>query len=309
MEPTIAPLAVIDLGTNTFHLLIASPPDEHGRFEEIYRERRFIKLAEAGIERIGEAPYHRAMEALLHYRKIMDRYGVEQYRAMGTAALRTASNGPNLIAEAREKAGIEITSIPGEEEARLISKGVLAALPPLSAERILIMDIGGGSVEFIIADQAGTHWAQSFPVGVAVLRRQFHHQEPMAATEIQQLEAFLEAALSPLWAALERYPTHHLVGAAGTFDVIALLMSTGQPTPNSHTIDLEKFQAFYDRCVASTLAERFAMPQLPTERADMIVVALVLVQYISQKADIRHLSVSEYAMKEGVLSEMKPILS
>lgn len=304
METITPPLAVIDLGTNTFHLLIASPPDEHGHFEEIYRERRFIKLAEAGIEYIGEAPYQRAIEALLHYRKIMDKHGVKAYRAMGTAALRTASNGPDLIVEAREKAGIEITSIPGAEEARLISKGVLAALPPLSAERILIMDIGGGSVEFIIADREGTHWAQSFPVGVAVLRRKFHHQEPITAAEVQELEVFLEEELSPLWAALERYPAHHLVGAAGTFDVIALLMSTGKPTPNSHTIGLEKFEAFCDRCVSSTLAERFAMPQVPPERADMIVVALLLIQYILGKAAIRHLSVSEYAMKEGVLSEM-----
>lgn len=304
METSTGPIAVIDLGTNTFHLLIASRPDKQGHFTEIYRERRFVKLAEAGIEHIGPAPYQRAMEALLHYRKKMNEHGVGEYRAMGTAALRTASNGPDFLAEACERAGIEITSIPGSEEARLISKGVLAALPPLSAERILIMDIGGGSVEFIIADQAGTHWAQSFPVGVAILRRQFHHQEPIAVAEIQQLETFLEAALSPLWDALEQYPTHHLVGAAGTFDVIALLMSTAQPTPNSHTIGLEKFQAFYDRCLGSTLAERFAMPQLPTARADMIVVALILVQYVLQKAAIRQLSVSEYAMKEGVLSEM-----
>lgn len=304
MKTTTAPIAVIDLGTNTFHLLIANRPDEQGRFTEIYRERRFVKLAEEGIDCIGPAPYQRAMEALLHYRKIMDDHGVLAYRAMGTAALRTASNGSDFVAEARQKTGIEITSIPGSEEARLISKGVLAALPPLSEEGILIMDIGGGSVEFILANAQGTHWARSFPVGVAVLRRRFHHQEPIAAEEVAQLEAFLEAELAPLWAALEQHPSHHLVGAAGTFDVIASLMSTARPTPHSHTIGLEKFLDFYQHCLGSTQEERFAMPQVPADRADMIVVALILIRYMLQKAGVRQLSVSEYAMKEGILSEM-----
>lgn len=298
------PLAVIDLGTNTFHLLIATRPDVAGHFQEIYRERRFVKLAAEGIERIGDAPYQRGLEALLHFRQIMDAHNVQQYKAMGTAALRTASNGPDFIAEALSMAQIQISSIPGSEEARLIAKGVLAALPPLTDERILIMDIGGGSVEFIIADRSATLWAQSFPVGVAVLRRLFHHQEPIAEMEIAAIEAFLQTELASLYAVLEQFPTQHLVGAAGTFDVVAMLMSSGRPSPNSHEIVLEKFQALYESCIKSTLAERYAMPQIPFERADMIVVALVLIKHILEKAEIKKLTVSDYSMKEGILTEM-----
>lgn len=143
--------AVIDLGTNTFHLLIA---DLHadGRIEEVYRERRFVKLASEGIATIGEAPFARGLEALNHYRKILDEYNCANLKAIGTAALRTASNGPEFVRTARETVSIDIQLIPGDEEAQLITKGVLAALPPLN-ERILIMDIGGGSTEFIIADR------------------------------------------------------------------------------------------------------------------------------------------------------------
>ncbi len=301
---TAAPLAVIDLGTNTFHLLIATPPAANGQFQEIYRERRFVKLAAEGIERIGDAPYQRGLEALLHFRQIMDAHGVKQYKAMGTAALRTASNGSDFIAAASKLAQIQITSIPGSEEARLIAKGVLAALPPLTDERILIMDIGGGSVEFIIANRVATLWAQSFPVGVAVLRRRFHQQEPIAAAEIAAIEAFLQEELASLNTALQQFPTRHLVGAAGTFDVVATLMSSGRPSPNSHQIALEQFQALYQSCINSSLVERQAMPHIPKERVDMIVVALLLIDYVLRKAEVEKLSVSDYSMKEGILSEM-----
>lgn len=300
----IPPTAVIDLGTNTFHLLIIDGKGESEDFREIYRERRFVKLAEEGIQEIGPRPFARGIEALSHYREVMDRYGVQRYKATGTAALRTARNGEEFVRMARKKANIEIGLIPGDEEARLITKGVLKALPPLSTERILIMDIGGGSVEFIIASDGGTHWARSFPIGVAVLRKRYHHHEPIAAEEQSLLEEFLSNGLSPLWDALKEFPTDHLVGAAGTFDVVAAIMGTEQPTPNSHRIDLGKFRAFYERCLTANLEQRLSMEQVPEDRADMIVVAMILIDVILRGAKINRVSVSNYAMKEGILSEL-----
>lgn len=296
--------AVIDLGTNTFHLLIVKKSVDGLGFQEVYRERRFIKLAENGIERIGEAPFQRGQMALCHFRKMMDAHAVVAYKAIGTAALRTADNGVSFLTQAKEEAQIDISLIPGSEEARLITLGVLLALPPIGEERVLIMDIGGGSVEFIIASNAGVHWAKSFPVGVAVLKKNFHQQEPISTLEIAQLEQFLYHELTPLWEVLADQPTHQLIGAAGTFDVIAKIMSTAQPTPHSHAIDLSRFSSFFQKCIGATAIERFAMPEIPADRADMIVVALILIDVILTKADIRQAMVSNYALKEGVLTEM-----
>ncbi|MEM9834901.1 MAG: hypothetical protein AAF828_00280 [Bacteroidota bacterium] len=304
MDGQAPTLAVIDLGTNTFHLLIVQGRDAAGNFREIYRERRFVKLAEDGIETIGAAPYQRGLESLVHFRKIMDEHDVSRYQANGTAALRTATNGQQFMFAALEQANISINLISGDEEARLITKGVLAALPPLGNDRILIMDIGGGSVEFIIAEAEGTLWAQSFPVGVAVLKRRFHQQEPIGTDELGSLIDFLQTSLTPLWAALTNYPTRHLVGAAGTFDVIAHLMSSEQPTPHCHAITLDSFQAFYERCVGANLEERLTMPGLPAQRADLMVVALVLIKVVLTGANIQRTTVSNYAMKEGILTEM-----
>ena len=284
--------AVIDCGTNTFHLLIARPAAD-GSFEEIYRERRFIKLAENGIECIGEAPYARALKALTDFAQAISQHQVAATRVSGTAALRTASNGPDFVAEVKAKTGLHINIIPGSEEAQLIYEGVRLA-----------MDIGGGSVEFIIVDQSGVQWFESFPVGVAVLYKKLHQTEPISTEEIEAARLFLNSKLVPFQLALARFPVHHLVGAAGTFDVIADLLGKEQPTPNCSRVDLDGFEDLYRRILAATREERHAMPGVPDDRADMIVVALILVQLILEIAAINRLTVSNFSMKEGMLSEM-----
>ncbi|MEZ4983436.1 MAG: hypothetical protein R2795_00095 [Saprospiraceae bacterium] len=294
-------LAVIDCGTNTFHLLIARP-SETG-FKEVHRERRFIKLAEAGIAKIGDAAYARALQTLQDFAVLLQQHAVETVRVSGTAALRTASNGPAFVAEVKAKTGLSIDLISGKEEAQLIYKGVRQAIGPQQG-RWMVMDIGGGSVEFIIVDEEGVRWFESFPVGVAVLFRQLHKSDPINAEEIEATRLFLNSQLVELQLVLAKYPLTHLVGAAGTFDVLAASLGTHQATPYCTQVELEGFMAFYQKIVAATQAERHAMPDVPDDRADMIVVALILVQFVLEKAGIKHLTVSDYSMKEGMLAEM-----
>jgi len=293
--------AVIDLGTNTFHLLIADIVPK-GHLTEVYRERIFVKLAADGINRIGAAPFERGISALVHFRKKLDEYKAADLRAIGTAALRTATNGEEFVDRAMNEAGIPIQLISGDEEAGFITNGVLHALPPLT-ERILIMDIGGGSTEFIIAEASGVFWRKSFPVGVSVLYNGFHQADPISSAEITQLKNFLTEQLAPLREALQACPTQHLVGAAGTFDVLAerLRDASAPQHPTSHQLSLEGFLPLYERIVSADLAGRLALPDVPDERADMIVVAMILLRFVLDLAKIERITVSDYAMKEGVL--------
>jgi exopolyphosphatase/guanosine-5'-triphosphate,3'-diphosphate pyrophosphatase len=295
-------LAVIDCGTNTFHLLIARP-DGQGGFEQVLREKRFVKLAEEGIERIGEQAYQRALNTLVDYAKIIAENDVSVTRVSGTAALRTAENGPQFRTEVAQKTGLEISIIPGKEEAQLIYEGVRQAVGPQAAPW-MVMDIGGGSVEFIIVDDNGLRWFESFPVGVAVLYKKLHQTEPISAEEIELTRLFLKSRLVDLSLALSRFPTHHLVGAAGTFDVIAKVLSTAQPTPHCYTVGLDGFDQLYQRVLAADRAERHAMPDIPDDRADMIVVAIILVKLVLEMAAIKTLTVSRFSMKEGMLARM-----
>ncbi len=293
--------AVIDLGTNTFHLLIADIGPK-GHLTEVYRERIFVKLAADGIDRIGAAPFERGIFALIHFRKKLDEYVTTDLRAIGTAALRTATNGEEFVEKAMKEAGIPIQLISGDEEAGFITNGVLLALPPLTG-RILIMDIGGGSTEFIIVKDAGVLWRRSFPVGVSVLYNSFHRSDPISPADITRLKGFLTEQLAPLREALQAHPTQHLVGAAGTFDVLAeRLREVSAPQhPTSYQLSLKGFIPLYERIVRADLAGRLALPDVPDERADMIVVAMILLRFVLDLAKIERITVSDYAMKEGVL--------
>jgi exopolyphosphatase/guanosine-5'-triphosphate,3'-diphosphate pyrophosphatase len=290
---------IIDLGTNTFHLLIASWEEAQG-LRDIYRERRFIKLAEGGVDAISPAAFERGLQAIEAYKSILDRHRVRHIRAIGTAALRTAGNGILFIREVKQRTGLTVQLISGDEEARLIHLGV-QQIVDLGGSPQLIMDIGGGSVEFIIANASRVFWAQSFPIGLAVLYRHFHQSDPITEEEKANIRQFLNQQLQPLQEALERHPIQHLVGASGIFDVLADLLT--EPSDHPPAFEVEHLAPLYEQIGQSTYAERVAMEGLPESRADMIVVALILLDYVVQTCRASKVVVSRYALKEGALYE------
>ncbi len=293
-------LAVIDLGTNTFTMMIAEVA-ENQRFSSIFKERYFIKLAENGIETIGEKPYFRALDALINFKKSIDAHEVSLVRALGTAALRTASNGEDLVADIAEKAGIQVEIIDGDAEANYIYEGVKCAYP-FTNQCDLIIDIGGGSVEFIIANQTQKIWAQSFPVGLAVLKKGFHQQEPIQTAEIQAIEQFLSTTLSPLFEAVKQHPIRNLIGASGTFDVFERLFLHRRVSEMATEVNVEDVLTFCESIIPLNSKERYANADIPDERVEMIVVAVVLIRFVLQSFDIQMIGVSAYAMKEGLMS-------
>lgn len=295
--------AVIDLGTNTFHLLITDAKND-GTFVQIHRERHFVKLGENGVAEIGPAPYQRGINTLSAFKRILDENEVRQVRVFGTAALRTAVNGADFVREVKQKIDLDISLISGDEEARLICLGVRQAVP-FSEEKVMIMDIGGGSVEFIIADEKDIFYAQSFPIGVSVLRSEFHKTEPVAPSEIHALQIHLTKVLHPLDEALKKYPVRNLIGASGTFDVLENLLEKEEENNLYSVLNSENFYPLYRRLLTTRLDQRMHMPGLPPDRADMIIVALILIDYILKLARIEKITVSAYAMKEGMLAEMQ----
>ena len=294
--------AVIDLGTNTFHLLVAERSSNQS-FKEVHRKRFFVKLAEEGIETIGAAPIQRGLQALNTFRATLDEFGIQKVKALGTAALRTATNGPAFVQKVKEDFDIQIELIDGNQEAEFIYKGVVLAVP-FKADNFLIMDIGGGSVEFIIANENQVHWAHSFPIGVAVLYKKFHQQEPISPQGIKNIKEYLNSFLSPLYEALIQFPVSTLVGASGTFDVLEFILAKNQSFVNHAFVNAKDFQPLYQLLLKSTKEERFKMKDVPDTRADMIVVAVILIDFILKKTKIEDIIVSSYALKEGVLSNL-----
>ena len=158
-------IAALDLGTNTFHLLIADVLDN--KFEAVKEEQAHVKLGEGGINSglIADAPFKRGLDALQHFKSEIQRFSVDAIHATGTAALRSAKNGFAFINQVKTSTGIEIEIIDGDLEASLIYQGVRACVS--LAPSALIMDIGGGSVEFIFCNDQTIFWKKSYPIGAA----------------------------------------------------------------------------------------------------------------------------------------------
>lgn len=294
--------AVIDLGTNTFTLLIAAP-STRAPFQAIFHDRVYVRLADDGIQTIGAEPYARAMDAMQRFRAQLDDFGVSQIYALGTAALRTATNGADLVRQIEEKTNITVSVIDGNQEANFIYEGVSNAYP-FDGENDVIMDIGGGSVEFIIANKTGKIWAQSFPVGVAVLKRLFHREEPIVTHEINAIHTHLTTTLAPLLEACAKNPVRNLIGASGTFDVLENIYVRERISPIAAMMDIAQVKEFHDKVIQATPAQRSAMHRVPDSRVEMIVVAMVLIQFIINVLNIKAVGVSSYAMKEGLMCRL-----
>ena len=295
------PYAVVDLGTNTFHLLIGRF-DDGGALREVHRERHYVRIAAEGIDAIGPAAYARAVAAARAIGGALARYDVAAAAAFGTAAFRTAANGQALRSELGDLLGVPVQTIDGRTEAALITLGVQAAGLDRRG-RQLIMDIGGGSTEFILVDDGVVGFRDSYALGAQVLRQRFHLDEPFGKTQHDALAAYLATELSPLLAAAR--PPLTLVGASGTFDVLGDLY--GAPvSPALREVDPGLIRALYAEAVGMTAAERLADARIPAERADMIVVALALIDFVLDRLPGTRVLTCSYALKEGALwSELR----
>lgn len=305
-------LALIDLGTNTFHLLIVEIPVAPAQKPLVLlRTKAGVRLGEGGISRgvIAPEPYARALHTLAGFKEEMELHNVREVRATATSAIRVTRNGPDLVRDIFEQTGIRVEVISGDREAELICAGIRQAVP-LGAEPQLLMDIGGGSVEFIIANEATIFWKQSFEIGAQRLLDQFFPDPsgvfPAAAVLAEQ--DYLRTVLAPLLAAVPRYQPVGLVGTSGSFDSLAD-MQAGKlhdeaAQPPCTELALSSFQASYRHLLSGTRAQRVALPGILPMRADMLVVAVVLIDFVLSATGITRIRTSAYALKEGLLAEL-----
>ncbi len=301
-------IALVDLGTNTFHLLIIELK-AHSQ-QTLLKLKLPVKLGRGGISKGTIAPdaWARATETLAYFKEEIDHYGVRHVQAVATSAMRNAANGPELVDDIKKRTGIDVEVISGDEEAGLIYKGVKLAME-IGAEPAMIMDIGGGSVEFIICTQTEIFWKQSFEVGAQRLIDLFHKNDPITETEIANLKKYLAGQLWPLTQAVAQFQPKVLIGSSGTFDTVSDIEIYHQneiPDPERKEFDLSisGFYRIYHDLLTKTRHERMQIPGMIEMRVDMIVVASVLIDFVIENYRPQQLRVSSYALKEGLLSRL-----
>lgn len=297
--------AIIDLGTNTFNLLIVEGSST------LYKTKIAVKLGEGGITKgyIAEAPYQRGLQALKQHLATIAEYQVDKTLAFATSAIRSSHNGMKFVQEVKEVLDLNIQVIDGDREAELIYYGVQQALD-LGHEKSLIMDIGGGSTEFIICNKEEIFWKKSFQLGAARLLEKFEPADPISVNEIQQIETYLEECLAPLWTALLQHPCHILVGSSGSFDTLAEVIAhqfydIGMLNEKTtYNFQLTDYAWLHKKLLHSNLVERLAIPGMIPMRADMIVISSIFINFLLKKEKIREMKLSTYALKEGVLKTL-----
>ena len=297
--------AIIDLGTNTFNLLIVEGNTT------LLKTKIAVKLGEGGITKgyIAEGPFKRGFEALKKHLQSIDKYQPNRILAFATSAIRSTKNGVDFVAKIKTELGLHIEVIDGDKEAELIYLGVKQALD-LGDSNKLIMDIGGGSTEFIICNKKEIFWKQSFQLGAARLLERFQPQDPVTSTEVKLIERYLEDALTTLWTALQIFPCDTLVGSSGSFDTLAdvivhkfydISILKGK---TSFDFKLSDYNWLHQYFLKSNLEERLNTPGMIPMRADMIVISSIFINYLLKRQQMLSMKLSTYALKEGVLKTL-----
>lgn len=303
-------VAIIDLGTNTFNLLVAEIED--GKPYKIVLSTKLpVKLGEGGLGKniITEAAFERGIKAIEQHLSNASRFNPEKIFAFATSAVRSAKNGQEFANTIKQRYNIDIEIINGEREAELIYKGVREAIP-LSNQRSLIMDIGGGSTEFIIANKDQIFWKYSFNLGAARLLEKFNPSDPILLCEIDDIRHYLKTELKPLLKALENFPAVELIGSSGSFDSLAEMIAHKFYNPDilndttHYTFKLEDFYHIHEILIKSTKAERINMKGLASMRVDMIVISSIFIQLILKECNLNKMRLSTYSLKEGILAEI-----
>jgi exopolyphosphatase/guanosine-5'-triphosphate,3'-diphosphate pyrophosphatase len=243
------------------------------------------------------------------FHELIENHNVQQVRAIATSALRSAANGRNFIDEVKTKTGIAIEIIDGDMEAAFIYKGIEAA-GILSKQNSLIVDIGGGSAEFIICNHSEILWKQSFEIGAARLMDRFHRTDPIPPESIDALNLYLEDCLKNLVTAASGYAIDDMIGSSGVFESYAEVIECTKGNPfdlkkiKHYTFDQDELLALIEKIVLSTHQERLTTKGIIPIRIDMIVTASLLARFVTEKLGIGKVVMSTNSLKEGVLVEM-----
>lgn len=296
-------VAVLDLGTNTFHLLIADVATGK-KPRMVYQETIAVKLGEGGIEEgtISEVAFARGITALKFFKKRINEYDAVIVKSAATSAIRSAANGLDFIDKVHAATGLALEVIDGEREAELIYLGVKAAVN--MEDMSLIVDIGGGSVELIICDKHQIFWQKSYPIGAARLMSRFHRHDPISDAEVAEMKSYLDEILAEFRDQLSRYKPKLLIGSAGSFETFAEMQDPKfKPSFDKpeQEIYLESFDRIARIMIKSTHQQRERMKNLVPVRVDMIVVSAILAKYIIELSNVDTIKLSTYSLKEGLL--------
>lgn len=292
------------------HLVVAKL-GEHGGFEMLTSEKEMVRLGRGGGEMKELAPdaIDRGIAALSRMTKVASSFGDVQLVAVATSAVREATNKQEFIDRARDEIGVDVEVISGFEEARLIHLGVLQALPVYD-KRLLVIDIGGGSTEFLVGEGAQAIEARSMKLGAIRLTERFFPEllNGDGAIDPEAFDAcrnYVRAALSPVARELGGHQPEVAIASSGTATTIAAIAAAARGDDvrqmNGVTFTADELSSVVEHVASKNTSERRKIEGLDGKRVDIIVAGAVLLDEIRAAFAIPEFTISEFALREGVL--------
>ena len=303
-------VATIDIGTNSTHLLIAKIERKLNTFS--------IELAEKSTTRLGERDpqtgeltalaMNRAFSTLKRFKDLSESYKVESLIIAATSAVREAPNGKIFIAEIKKKIGLDVELISGAEEARLIYLGVLSGMQ-FGNKPHLVLDIGGGSTELILADSSEARALTSTKIGAVRLQREFIKKDPISSQNELFLRSFIrgsmESAIDKVSKRIEAGEIPVLVATSGTAMAIGSLLSNKENHMQSklqgYKITKNNLDIIVSQLIKMTPSERSQLSSLSERRSEIIVPGALILQTIMNMVDVNEIILSERALREGLV--------
>jgi exopolyphosphatase / guanosine-5'-triphosphate,3'-diphosphate pyrophosphatase len=296
-------IAVIDLGTNTCNLLIAEYQDKS--YQILHQGKEVVKLGKNGIDKnqLAEDGLERAILAIRKHQEQISKFEVSEVVIIATSAIRDATNKDWFQQQIKANTGLDLQIISGEKEAQLIFDGVKLAFGEID-DHSLILDIGGGSNEFILTQDNQPIWKQSFPLGMARIIEQIPPSNPIIPEEIGQINDWFNSRLEPLWTRLQDIKIPLLIGCSGAFDTLADLIDQTDPGTKSRIkqeIETNDFNRIYEILIESTTAERTEMKGMESIRIEMIVPSVIFIKLVVDRLKIEKIWQTDFALREGIL--------
>jgi exopolyphosphatase/guanosine-5'-triphosphate,3'-diphosphate pyrophosphatase len=287
--------AAVDLGTNTFHVLLARV--ENDKIVEVFRKRKFVYLLQKDKSVISKLSRNRAYKAVLYIREIFNKYNVESVYITGTEAFRSAKNGSKLKSDLQKIFRYEINIISGSEEARLTFIGVSHSLRPV-ATPYTIIDIGGGSIEFINVNEKGSlEISDSLPIGISVIAAKCNYIDKLNDKEL----SLIEQEFSSYTAVLGKYRNKHIIFNAGSFEVLNRLGFSSSFNSYCTYISIKPLLEVCQSLIESDLNTRKKMEWLPATREKNMHFCSIIIKLIIKYLAAELVVYSPYSIKEGII--------
>ena len=299
-------IAAIDIGTNSIHMVIVQV-EEHRIFEIVDREKEMVFLGKGSLlsGRLTEDSIQRGLTALKNLKAIADSHHVENIIATATSAVREASNGREFVSLVKKTVGIDVRVLSGTEEARLITLAVRDFID-LKDRRALICDIGGGSVELIVADARHIYFSESLKAGVIRLTERFIAQDPPSPSELKKLTKWLKKKLEPLSRRIQDLNPEFAIGTSGTIlafgEMIDDARKSGKNKSDKDIISIDEVEQMNEELETIPLEERLKIPGLDKKRADQIVAGGILLEMVMETCRVNQMTLCDRALREGLIA-------